>query len=354
MNQVENVQEYLRNWASDDDIRSAVEKTINRLLEGTQQIAEMASLGSLAGDLANEAGTTNEDGDSQKLLDVKSHEILLEACIESPVAVLGSEEAAEVIELNKTAPLVVVMDPLDGSSNIETNSPIGTIFSIYPMSQKGDSTIEDAVLQAGDNQLAAAYVIYSTQTVLVLTVGKGTQIFILDERVGKFILVRQDIQIPQSAKEYAINASNFGYWDSSIQEYVQDCIVGYSDHKQKFNMRWVASLVAEAHRIFYRGGVFLYPRDSREGYQFGRLRLVYEANAMAFLMEQAGGAATDCVQRIMDIKPESLHQRIPLAMGSKSNVSIIAEYQNIKKGESSVQAPLFATRGLFSSDRGSN
>ena len=353
MNQVENLQEYLRNWASDDYTRSAVEKTINRLLEGTQKIAEIASLGGLAGDLANEAGTTNEDGDSQKMLDVQSHEILLEACIESPVAVLGSEEAAEVIELDKTAPLAVVMDPLDGSSNIETNSPIGTIFSIYAMPQVEGSTTEDAVLQAGDKQLAAAYVIYGTQTALVLTVGKGTHIFILDQRVGKYFLVRKEVQIPHSAKEYAINASNFGFWDASIQNYVQDCIMGYTDHKQKFNMRWVASLVAEAHRIFYRGGVFLYPSDSREGYQFGRLRLVYEANAMAFLMEQAGGAATDCVRRIMEIKPESLHQRIPLAMGSKSNVSMVAEYQNFKQDDSSVKAPLFGTTGLFSSDRGS-
>ncbi len=353
MKQVENIQEYLRNWAGDDNTRSAVEKTIHQLLEGTQKIAEIASLGSLAGDLANEAGSTNEDGDSQKLLDVKSHEILLEACIESPVAVLGSEEAAEVIELNKTAPLAVVIDPLDGSSNIETNAPIGTIFSIYAMPQAEGSTAEDAVLQAGDNQLAAAYVIYGTQTALVLTLGEGTHIFILNQKVGEYFLARKSIQIPHSAKEYAINASNFGFWDPSIQNYVQDCIMGYSDHKQKFNMRWVASLVAEAHRIFYRGGIFLYPRDSREGYQFGRLRLVYEANAMAFLMEQAGGAATDCVQRIMEIKPVSLHQRIPLAMGSKTNVSMVAEYQKFKEDESSVQAPLFGTRGLFSSDRGS-
>ena len=354
MNQVENVQEYLRNWASDDDTHTAVEKTINRLLEGTQEIAEMASLGSLVGDLANEAGTTNEDGDSQKMLDVESHNILLEACSKSPVAALGSEEASEVIEFDKTAPLVVVMDPLDGSSNIETNSPIGTIFSIYAMPQIEGSTAEDAVLQQGDKQLAAAYVIYSTQTALVLTVGEGTQIFILDKRVGKYLLVRKNIQIAHSAKEYAINASNSAYWEPSIQDYVQDCIIGYSDHKEKFNMRWVASLVAEAHRIFYRGGVFLYPGDGREGYQSGRLRLVYEANAMAFLMEQAGGAATDCVNRIMGIKPVSLHQRVPLAMGSKSNVSIIAEYQNVDKSESGIQAPLFATRGLFSSERGRN
>ncbi len=353
MSQVENLQEYLRNWASDDNTRSAVEKTINQLLEGTKKIAEIASLGDLAGDLANEAGTTNEDGDSQKMLDVKSHEILLEACIESPVAVLGSEEAAEVIELNKTAPLAVVMDPLDGSSNIETNAPIGTIFSIYAMPQAEGSTAEDAVLQAGDKQLAAAYVIYGTQTALVLTVGDGTHIFILDSKVGEYLLVRKAIQIPNSAKEYAINASNFGFWDASIQNYVQDCIMGYLDHKEKFNMRWVASLVAEAHRIFYRGGIFLYPRDSREGYQFGRLRLVYEANAMAFLMEQADGAATDSVNRIMEIKPESLHQRTPLVMGSKDNVLMVAKYQNFKEDDSGIQAPLFGTTGLFSSDRGS-
>jgi len=352
MKQIENLQEYLRNWARNDYTRTAVEKTINQLLKGTQKIEEIASLGSLAGDLANEAGTTNEDGDLQKFLDVQSHEILLKACLESPVAVLGSEEAAEVIELNKAAPLAVVMDPLDGSSNIETNAPIGTIFSIYAMPQAEGSALEDAVLQAGDNQLAAAYVIYGTQTSLVLTVGDGTHIFILDPKAGEYLLVRDAVQVPTSAKEYAINSSNYGYWDSSIQNYIQDCIMDYSDHKDKFNMRWVASLVAEAHRIFYRGGVFLYPGDSREGYGSGRLRLVYEANAMAFLMEQAGGAATDCVTRIMEIKPESLHQRIPLAMGSKENVSMVAEYHNFKDDEGSIQAPLFGTRGLFDSRRG--
>jgi len=353
MKQIENLQEYLRNWARNDYTRTAVEKTINQLLKGTQKIEEIASLGSLAGELANDAGTTNKDGDSQKMLDIQSHEILLDSCIKSPVAVLGSEEAAEAIQLNKTKPLAVVMDPLDGSSNIETNSPIGTIFSIYAMPQIEGSTTEDAVLQPGDKQLAAAYVIYGTQTSLVLTVGEGTHIFILNQKVGKYLLARKEVKIPQSAKEYAINASNYGFWDASIQNYIQDCIMGYTDHKQKFNMRWVASLVAEAHRILYRGGVFLYPGDSREGYQFGRLRLVYEANAMAFLMEQAGGAATDCVQRIMGIKPESLHQRVPLAMGSKSNVLMVAKYQNFKQDDRNVQAPLFGTTGLFSSDRGS-
>ena len=353
MNKKKNLQQYLRDWAKDDNTLSAVEQTINHLIDGTREIADISSLGSLAGDLANEAGTTNEDGDSQKMLDVKSHEILVAACAKSPVAVLGSEEAVNVIELNKTAPLVVVMDPLDGSSNIETNAPIGTIFSIYSMPTGADTSLENAVLQAGENQLAAGYVIYGTQTALVLTVGEGTHIFILDKSVGEYLLVRKDMQVPLKAKEYAINASNYGFWDKSIQDYVDDCIMGYADHKQKFNMRWVASLVAEAHRILYRGGVFLYPGDSREGYQFGRLRLVYEANAMAFLMEQAGGAATDGKKRIMEIKPESLHQRVPLVMGSIDHVSMVTEYQSFKKSRSSNDAPLFASRGLFSRDRGS-
>ena len=353
MSQTKNLQQYLRNWAKDDKTRSAVEQTINNLIDGTREIAEISSLGSLAGDLANEAGTTNEDGDSQKMLDVKSHEILVEACSKSPVAVLGSEEAVNVIELNKTAPLAVVMDPLDGSSNIETNAPIGTIFSIYGMPTSVDINLEAAVLQAGENQLSAGYVIYGTQTALVLTVGEGTHIFILDKSLGEYLLVRKDMQVPLKAKEYAINASNYGFWDSSIQDYVDDCIIGYSDHKQKFNMRWVASLVAEAHRILYRGGVFLYPGDSREGYESGRLRLVYEANAMAFLMEQADGAATDGKRRIMEIRPESLHQRIPLVMGSKDHVSMVTEYQKYEKGTSSNDAPLFGSTGLFSRNKGS-
>ena len=351
MRHKENLQEYLRHWAGGDDMRFAVETTINRLLEGTVSISEIASFGALAGDLAGEAGGTNEDGDTQKMFDVKAHEILMEACSKAPVAVVGSEEAAEVIELDRTAPLAVVMDPLDGSSNIETNAPIGTIFSIYAVPSSDASTLEHAVLQAGVNQLAAGYIIYGTQTSLVLTVGEGTHIFTLDHKAGEYRLIRKDVTIPHLAKEYAINASNHSFWDGSIQNYVQDCIMGYADHKQKFNMRWIASLVAEAHRIFVRGGVFLYPGDSREGYQLGRLRLVYEANAMAFLMEQAGGSATDCVRRIMDIEPESLHQRTPLVMGSKANVSQVARYQNLQDDDLS-QAPLFGSRGLFSSGRG--
>lgn len=352
MRQAGNLQDYLRSWAGGDAQRSAVETTINRLLEATVTLSEIASFGALAGDLASEAGGTNEDGDTQKLFDLRAHEILMQACAESPVAVLGSEEAAEIIELDRSAPLAVVMDPLDGSSNIETNAPIGTIFSIYAVPQGEGATLESAVLQAGTHQLAAGYIIYGTQTSLVLTVGEGTHIFTLDHKVGEYFLIRKAVRIPHIAKEYAINASNHSFWDGSIQNYVQDCIMGYSDHKQKFNMRWIASLVAEAHRIFVRGGVFLYPGDSREGYQLGRLRLVYEANAMAFLMEQAGGSATDCVRRIMEIKPESLHQRTPLVMGSKANVSQVARYQNFQEDQRSGQAPLFGTRGLFVSGRG--
>lgn len=347
----ESLQEYLRHWAEGDDTRAAVEQTINQLLQGTVSISEIASFGALAGDLASEAGGTNEDGDTQKMFDVRAHEILMEACAKSPVAVVGSEEAAEPIELNRAAPLAVVMDPLDGSSNIETNAPIGTIFSIYSMPSGTESDLAGAVLQAGTQQLAAGYIIYGTQTSLVVTVGEGTHIFTLDHKAGEYRAIHKNVQIPHIAKEYAINASNHSFWDGSIQNYVQDCIMGYSDHKQKFNMRWIASLVAEAHRIFVRGGVFLYPGDSREGYQLGRLRLVYEANAMAFLMEQAGGSATDCVRRIMEIEPESLHQRTPLVMGSKANVMQVARYQNFQEDDRS-QAPLFGTRGLFSSGRG--
>ncbi len=324
MKQNQSVQAYLRDWAGDDELRCDVETTINLLLKGTQSIAETASLGPLAGDLSGDCGGRNEDGDVQKNFDVKAHEILMEASSKGPVGVVGSEESVNVINLDPASPLAVVMDPLDGSSNIETNSPIGTIFSIYEI-PKG-ALLQSAVLQPGTQQLAAAYVIYGTHTCLVITVGEGTHFFTLDPKSQIYHLSRKKLKIPNISKEYAINASNQRCWDTPIQNYIQDCMSGNNDQKQHFNMRWVASLVAEAHRIFGRGGIFLYPRDTRQGYEKGRLRLVYEANPMAFLMEQAGGAATDGVQRIMDIKPTSLHERTPLIMGSTKNVGQVADY----------------------------
>lgn len=337
MSQPITLKKYLHSWAGKCETNQQVEATINALVEGSIQIAALASTG----------------GDHQKTLDLQAHDILINACRKTPVAVVGSEEAPEVINLDASAALVVVMEPLDGSSNIETNAPAGTIFSLYPLPE--DTYGNDAaVLLKGTEQLAAAYVIYGAQTALALTLGEGTHIFILDRQSGSYLLARENIQIPKVAKEYAVNASNQNFWHDAIQNYVDDCITGYADHKQKFNMRWVASLVAEAHRIFARGGVFLYPSDSREGYELGRLRLVYEANAMAFLMEQAGGAATDCSRRIMEIQPESLHQRTPLVMGSEANVEQVKRYQNFEEEGHYRQgkAPLFGSRGLFISGRG--
>ncbi|MGB0846498.1 MAG: class 1 fructose-bisphosphatase [Thiolinea sp.] len=354
MKQTTTLDQYLRQWAGNNEYRQMVEITVNSLIESSVTIAELASLGSLSGALADTIGTTNEDGDEQRLLDLQAHELLLEACHRAPVTAVGSEESAEVIHLDNPNGLIVVMDPLDGSSNIETNAPTGTIFSLYPQPQNTCSETDDVALQKGNAQLAAGYVIYGTQTALALTVGAGTQIFILDRRTNQYLLAHENVQIPMEAREYAVNASNHDFWHDAIQNYVDDCITGYADHKQKFNMRWVASLVAEAHRIFARGGVFLYPGDSRKGYEMGRLRLVYEANTMAFLMEQAGGAAIDGTNRILDIQPEYLHQRTPLIMGSAANVDQVKRYQNFEEGGRYRQgkAPLFGSRGIFSSGRG--
>ncbi|CAA6820752.1 MAG: Fructose-1,6-bisphosphatase, type I (EC [uncultured Thiotrichaceae bacterium] len=351
MNQPITLSTYLHNWAGKYEINQQVEATINALAEGSMQIADLASTG---GALATDTGNTDQGGDYQKILDQQAHEILLNACQQTSVAVVGSEEAPEVINLDASASLVVVMDPLDGSANIKTNAPTGTIFSLYPLSEGTYGKSDAAALLKGTEQLAAAYVIYGTQTALALTLGEGTHLFILDRQSRSYVLTRENIQVPKVAKEYSVNASNQDFWHDSIQNYVDDCITGYADHKQKFNMRWVASLVAEAHRIFARGGVFLYPSDSREGDEPGRLRLVYEANAMAFLMEQAGGAATDCSRRIMDIQPEHLHQKTPLVMGSEANVEQVTRYQNFEEEGHYRQgkAPLFGSRGLFISGRG--
>jgi fructose-1,6-bisphosphatase I len=259
----------------------------------------------------------------------------------SPVAWMGSEEDKDPQALNEGAPLAVNIDPLDGSSNIDTNVSIGTIFSILPAQG------ENPLLQPGRNQLAAGYVIYGPQTALVLTLGEGTHIFWLHPCGEEFLLVKQNVQIPPKTREYAINSSNFRFWDDAIQAYVIDCTLGEDGPRHAdFNTRWIASLVAESFRIFSRGGIYIYPDDSRSAYTKGRLRLVYEANPIAMLTEQAGGACTTGTERILDIEPSSLHQRVALVFGSKTEVEEIVHYYRAPHSLGG-RSPLFGQRGLF-------
>lgn len=330
---------YLDGWSGDDAGRADVAKTILAMCDAGRTIAAIVGRGALEGEMAAAVGD-NAGGDTQKALDVRTHEISLEALKVAPVARVGSEEADDVAVLNEGAPLAVAMDPLDGSSNIETNVSIGTLFGVLP------DAGEDTFLQPGSKQLAAGFIVYGPATALVLTVGAGTHVFMLD-RDGTFIRTHADVKIPEKTKEYAINASNQRHWDEAMQSYVGDCLAGDTGPREKnFNMRWVGSLVADVFRILVRGGVYLYPGDAREGYGSGRLRLVYECNPIAFVCEQAGGAATDGRTRILDLIPSKLHARAPLIAGSADEVATIASYYD-KPQRSGARSPLFAKRGLF-------
>ena len=260
----------------------------------------------------------NSDGDIQKPLDIISDEILISFLKKSPAAGYASEEQEGHIDFKNNNNFIVLADPLDGSSNIDVNVSIGTIFSIM---SKNNLPLEKAFIQNGSHQKSSGFFVYGPQTTLFMTVGVGTCLFALDEVLGKFILIKDNINIPETTTEFAINAAYKRFWDSATLQYINDCQNGESGPRKKnFGMRWVGSLVADASRIFNRGGIFLYPSDMREKYQNGRLRLTYEANPIAFLVEQANGEATDGHKNILNLEVNELHQRSPLIFGSKEEV----------------------------------
>lgn len=260
----------------------------------------------------------NSDGDIQKPLDIISDEILISFLKKSPAAGYASEEQEGHIDFKNNNNFIVLADPLDGSSNIDVNVSIGTIFSIM---SKNNLPLEKAFIQNGSHQKSSGFFVYGPQTTLFMTVGVGTSLFALDEVLGKFILIKDNINIPETTTEFAINAAYRRFWDSATLQYINDCQNGESGPRKKnFGMRWVGSLVADASRIFNRGGIFLYPSDIREKYKNGRLRLTYEANPIAFLVEQANGEATDGHNNILNLEVKELHQRSPLIFGSKEEV----------------------------------
>ena len=222
---------------------------------------------------------------------------------------------------------LLLFDPLDGSSNIDVNISVGTIFSVLQVPRRNKGTAEESFLQPGTAQVAAGYALYGPSTQLVLTIGTGVHLFTLDRELGSFILTQRDIQVPEDTQEFSINASNARHWQPPVQRYIDDCLAGENGPRGKnFNMRWVASMVADVHRILSRGGVFMYPLDAKNAKQGGKLRLLYEANPMSMIMEQAGGAASTGRERIMELKPEKLHQRVPVIMGSKNEVEQVVKY----------------------------
>jgi len=293
-------------------------------------ISHAVNKGALGGVLGS-AGSENVQGEVQKKLDVIANEVLIEANEwGGHLAAMASEEMDTIYVVPNRYPqgeYLLMFDPLDGSSNIDVNVSIGTIFSVFKKPDGHAGVTEQDFMQPGRQQAAAGYCIYGPQTTLVLTVGDGVAMFTLDRELGTFVLTQDQVTIPQDTQEFAINMSNMRHWAPPVRRYIDECLAGREGPRGKdFNMRWIASMVADVHRILTRGGIFMYPWDKREPGKPGKLRLLYEANPMAWLVEQAGGAATNSRQRILDVQPEKLHQRISVVLGSKHEVERVTAY----------------------------
>ena len=314
-------------------------------------IARQVALGRLADTPA--AGATNVQGEEQKPLDVLSNEVFLRTTEwGGHLAGMASEEMDQPYPIPAQfarGKYLLVFDPLDGSSNIDVNVSVGSIFSVL---RAPDEAVAGALtgqhfLQPGAQQVAAGYALYGPTTMLILSVGHGVAGFTLDPNLGEFMLTHADLRVPEETQEFAINASNRRFWEPPVQRYVDECQAGREGPRGKdFNMRWIASMVAEAHRILMRGGVFLYPPDSKEPRRPGRLRLLYEANPIGFVIEQAGGRASTGRRPVLDVQPEALHQRVGLVFGSRSEVERIERY-HAEPGSRDIVTPLFAERTLF-------
>ncbi|GAA6140417.1 class 1 fructose-bisphosphatase [Hydrogenophaga sp. 5NK40-0174] len=304
------------------------------LLEVVARACKSIALAVNKGDLGGVLGTAsseNVQGEVQKKLDIIANEVLIEANEwGGHLAAMASEEMEGIYLVPNRYPqgeYLLLFDPLDGSSNIDVNVSIGTIFSVLKKPDNAPGVTEQDFMQAGAKQVAAGYCVFGPQSTLVLTVGDGVAMFTLDREKGSFVLTREHVEIPPDTKEFAINMSNMRHWDEPVKRYVNECLEGKEGPRGKdFNMRWVASMVADVHRILTRGGIFMYPWDKRDPDKPGKLRLMYEANPMGWLIEQAGGMATDGRQRILDIQPTKLHQRVSVVLGSKNEVERVTQY----------------------------
>ncbi|ABG38774.1 MAG: fructose 1,6-bisphosphatase [Alteromonadaceae bacterium] len=300
---------------------------LRTLLAGCKEISFRVSQGALAGVLGSTL-SENVQGETQKKLDVISNQILKDILSESGyVKAISSEEEDDVVACNPNGNYLVSFDPLDGSSNTDINSLIGTIFSITHAPQWMDADDPSAFLQPGTQIVAAGYVLYGPSAMLALSTGRGTHLYTLDKTHGGFLLTQKNIQVPAQTSEFAINASNQRHWEDPVQNYIGDLIAGEDGPREKdFNMRWVAAMVGDIHRVLSRGGIFMYPFDRRNPEMPGKLRLLYEANPMAFLMEQAGGLASTGQGRILEVMPTEIHQRVPVILGSKEEVETCLSY----------------------------
>jgi fructose-1,6-bisphosphatase I/sedoheptulose-1,7-bisphosphatase len=323
---------------------------VNDIRLACKRIAYLVGKGALAG-MRGTAGSRNVQGEEQHKLDVRANEIFLRTNEwGGSLAGMVSEELEHPYRIPDAHPrgrYLLAFDPLDGSSNIDVNVPVGSIFSVLacPPGVAGDD--ERAFLQPGARQVCAGYAIYGPTTMLVLTFGRGVHGFTLDREIGEFIYTHPDLRIPEDTSEFAINTSNSRFWEPAVKRYVDECMAGRSGPRGKdFNMRWIASLVAEAHRILMRGGVFLYPRDERENGKSGRLRLLYEANPIGMVIEQAGGRASTGYGPVLELEPAGIHQKSGFVFGARHEVERIEQYHR-DHNQKPYDAPLFGTRGLF-------
>ena len=314
----------------DGHIPSQLRLLLEVVARACKSISHAVNKGALGGVLGS-AGSENVQGEVQKKLDIIANEVLIDANEwGGHLAAMASEEMDAIHVVPNRYPkgeYLLLFDPLDGSSNIEVNVSIGTIFSVLKMPE-GDRGVEEAdFLQPGRCQVAAGYCVYGPQTTLVLTVGDGVAMFTLDREQGSFVLTEDNVRIPEDTREFAINMSNMRHWDEPVKRYIDECLQGKEGPRGKdFNMRWVASMVADVHRIMTRGGIFMYPWDKREPQKPGKLRLLYKANPMGWLIEQAGGAATNGHQRILDVQPRQLHERVSVILGSRNEVERVTAY----------------------------
>jgi fructose-1,6-bisphosphatase I len=307
----------------------ALTAMLTDIIASCKQIAVAIDSGALVGNMGS-LGSENIQGEVQKALDVITNDIFIECNQRSGyVAGMASEEMDDMIEVaekhKKNGEYLLLFDPLDGSSNVNVNISVGTIFSILKSANKTPALAD--FLQPGTAQICAGYALYGTSTMLVLTTGDGVNGFTLDAETGEFYLTHSNMQLAKDTEEFAINMSNYRFWQEPVQQYIDECLQGKEGKRKKdFNMRWVASMVAEVHRILVRGGVFMYPIDTKLQSKGGKLRLMYEANPMSFIVEQAGGAATTGLQRILEVQPTGLHQRVPVMMGSANEVNRLITY----------------------------
>lgn len=326
------LEQSLNNSVSDGKLDADLAALIRTVSSACKIIARDVGLGGLSGVLGS-AESENVQGETQKKLDIISNDVLLQVVQDSGlVAGMASEEMEDIYPMPQASAsgrYLLLFDPLDGSSNIDVNVSIGTIFSILPCPEGVTSPSLADFLQPGHQQVAAGYVIYGPSTMLVLTTGDGVDAYTLDRSVGEFLLTERGMQIPAETSEFAINASNQRHWEAPVQRYISECLAGKEGVRARdFNMRWIASMVADVHRVASRGGVFMYPGDAKlkaKG-QAGKLRLMYEANPMSMLVTQAGGLASTGIEDILAIQPEELHQRVPVVLGSSEEVTRIVAY----------------------------